>query len=197
VKFDEARGGRIKQAMKSRMFRGREGDVVIEGDDVLLVGLGDPESLDLNSIRRLGGRLVRKLHAMDIHALDVQLDLTIPNKVGDADSVGQAIAEGMVLANWQVDFFDGKATTNTPSNGSLSLGSSCHEVRGGMRRGIILAESTNESRRISATPPNICVPSWVAQQARAAARKYGMKCRVISFAEAKLLGMGGLVNVGI
>ena len=197
VKFDEARGGRIKQAMKSRMFRGREGDVVIEGDDVLLVGLGDPESLDLNSIRRLGGRLVRKLHAMDIHALDVQLDLTIPNKVGDADSVGQAIAEGMVLANWQVDFFDGKATTNTPSNGSLSLGSSCHEVRGGMRRGIILAESTNESRRISATPPNICVPSWVAQQARAAARKYGMKCRVISFAEAKRLGMGGLVNVGI
>ena len=197
VAFDEAHGGRIRQAMKSRMFSGKEGDVVVEGDDVLLVGLGDQNTIDLNSIRRLGGRLVRKLHAMDIQALDVQLDLTIPRRIADPESVGQALAEGMVLANWEVDFFDGKASTNEPASGSLSLGASCQEVRGGMRRGIILAESTNESRRLSATPPNICVPSWVAQQARAAARKHGMKCRVISFAEAKRLGMGGLVNVGI
>ncbi|MDG2423385.1 MAG: leucyl aminopeptidase family protein [Phycisphaerales bacterium] len=196
IELDEAHGGRIKLAMRSRMFRGESGDVIVEGEDIVLVGLGEMDSLDLNAIRRLGGRLVRKLHEMDIHALDVEIDLTIPRRIAGPESVGQALAEGMVLANWQVDFFDGKATTNTPSSGSLSLGSACQDVRGGMRRGIILAESTNESRRLSATPPNICIPSWVAQQARAAARKYGFKCRVISFAEAKRLGMGGLVNVG-
>ena len=194
--LDEAHGGRLNQARRSRMFNGKIGDLVIEGDDVVLVGLGDRESLDLDAIRRIGGRLVRHLHEADLHALDVQLDLTVPESVADADATGQSLAEGMGLANWRVDFFDGKATNRSAASGTLTLTSTCRDVRGGIRRGLILAESTNEARRISATPPNICIPSWVAQQARAAARRVGLQCKVISFAEAKRLGMGGLVNVG-
>ena len=147
-------------------------------------------------LRRIGGRLVRQLHEADLHAIDVQLDLSIPQSVADADATGQSLAEGMGLANWRVDFFDGKSTNRPAATGSLTLTSTCRDVRGGMRRGLILAESANEARRVSATPPNICIPSWVAQQARAAARRVGLQCKVISFAEAKRLGMGGLVNVG-
>ena len=194
--LDEAHGGRISAARRARLFHGKLGDLIIQGDDVILVGLGDRETLDQNAIRSLGGRLASRLHQADLNAVDVQLHLTVPEVVADADSLGQALAEGIGLANWRVDFFDGKASTRTPANGSLTLTSTNQEVRGGMRRGLILAESTNESRRISATPPNICIPSWVAQQARAAAKKTGLQCKVISFAEAKKQGMGGLVNVG-
>ena len=197
VELDESHGGRIKAAMRSRMFKGGLRDVVIEGDDVVLVGLGPSGELDLDQIRRLGGRLVAALHRAEISGLDVRIHEVVSRKVGDADAIGQALAEGMVLANWVVDFFDGKATKRPSPSGSLSIGSSDNQMRGGLRRGIVLAESTNEARRIAATPPNICTPAWVAQQARAASRKHGLQCRVISFAEAKKLGMGGLVNVGM
>tara|TARA_Y100000589_G_scaffold158842_1_gene151195 strand:+ start:394 stop:1884 length:1491 start_codon:yes stop_codon:yes gene_type:complete len=197
AELDESHGGRIKAAMRSRMFKGGLKDLVIQGDDVVLVGLGPSDELDLDLIRQLGGRLVGHLHRADIHGLDVRIHETVPRKIGDADAVGQALAEGMVLANWVVDFFDGKATNRSNASGSLSIGSGDNRMRGGLRRGIVLAESTNDARKIAATPPNICTPTWVAQQARAAAKKHGLQCRVINFAEAKKLGMGGLVNVGI
>ena len=54
----------------------------------------------------------------------------------------------------------------------------------------------NEARRIAATPPNICTPNWFASEAKKLARSMGMRFKLISFADAKRLGMGGIVAVG-
>jgi leucyl aminopeptidase len=66
----------------------------------------------------------------------------------------------------------------------------------GLKRGVILGDAVNSARRIAATPPNICNPPWMAKEAKKIAKRCGLKCKVISYTQAKELGLNGIVNVG-
>jgi leucyl aminopeptidase len=79
----------------------------------------------------------------------------------------------------------------------MTIGASDAGLRDGLKRGLDLAASSNYARRIAATPPNICNPTWVAGEARRLARSTGLKCKVIEFEQARRMGMGGIVNVGM
>jgi leucyl aminopeptidase len=118
------------------------------------------------------------------------------SKTLDAATVGRCIGEGMGLANFRVDLFAGSATKNKPANPPIALSTGNKDFRAGLERGLQLAESTNYARRIAATPPNICNPQWMIGEARKLARDKGLNIKVIDFAQAKRMGMGGIVNVG-
>jgi len=122
--------------------------------------------------------------------------MTIPQGTLSPHDLGQALAEGMVIANWRVDLFDGVATTHTPSSPVLKIGCNSKACVQGFERGLVIGGAVNDARRISATPPNICNPPWMAREARRIAKKCGLRCRVVGYAEAKQLGLNGIVNVG-
>ncbi|MGY8752797.1 MAG: leucyl aminopeptidase, partial [Phycisphaerales bacterium] len=71
------------------------------------------------------------------------------------------------------------------------------EVVRGLKRGVILGDAVNDARRVAATPPNICNPPWMAKEAKKIAKKCGLKCKIISYTQAKELGLNGIVNVGM
>ncbi len=184
------------EAFSGHNFSGKRGETSRVGS-VLFIGLGKKGSLEHSDIRDLGGSIVRALENGSLCSACLNLDLTIPNGVVKKEELGQLVAEGMTIANWRVDQFDGSATKRTKKLAGLSLTSESKEVVAGLKRGVILGNAVNDARRVAATPPNICNPPWMAKEAKKIAKKCGLKCKVVSYAQAKELGLNGIVNVGM
>jgi leucyl aminopeptidase len=195
--LDEQCGGGLEAARKRPGFSGEAGQISVGSDSAILIGLGD-EPPTPNSLRVVGGKLVSALHAMNASAAYIELAECLGGPLAKTPAIAaQAIAEGMVLANWRQETWRGTAAKGEAASGTLLLTSRERAARGGLRRGCILGDGSNESRRLGSTPPNIANPAWVARQARNMAKRHGMSCSVISAAKAKDLGMGGLTAVGM
>ncbi|MEM7229675.1 MAG: leucyl aminopeptidase family protein [Planctomycetota bacterium] len=187
--------GALSDALKTPGFKGDAGEC-LPVDDVILVGLGKADAFTADTARSIGGRLVRKLHRMDVTKVSVELDATVPAKTLDGDALSGAVVEGMVLGNWRVDMFDGSASNRSKKSNTLTIASGTGTRKAAMDRARIIAESANEARRLGATPPNICEPAWFASEARKIGRQCNLKVSVITAAKAAEMGMGGLTNVG-
>ncbi|HIA72245.1 MAG TPA: leucyl aminopeptidase family protein [Phycisphaerales bacterium] len=183
------------EAIASPNFSGKRGETTIIGS-VLFVGLGKKGALKRDDLRSLGGSVVRALGKAELRSVSINLHLTIPQGIANEKELGQLVAEGMTIASWRVDQFDGSATKRESKLGALQVTSKSKKVLGGLTRGVILGNAVNDARRIAATPPNICNPPWMAKEAKKIATKCGLKCSVISYAQAVKLGLNGIVNVG-
>jgi leucyl aminopeptidase len=194
--LDKAVDGGLSSALVRPGFTGKRGELAFGDESAVLIGLGDVNTMTTDALRDIGGSLVKALHHADTAAVQIEIARAIPTKVLDADSVAQAIAEGMVLGNWNMETYRGTAAKGEAASGTLTLGSSDAATRGGLRRGVLLGEAANAARRIGATPPNVANPAWIAKQARALARNSKLTCRVLSAADMKRQGMGGMTAVG-
>ncbi|MCH2135356.1 MAG: leucyl aminopeptidase family protein [Phycisphaerales bacterium] len=194
--LDASVDGALASALVRPGFTGKRGQIAFGDESGVLIGLGDLDTLTTDHLRDIGGKLVKKLKGAGIDGVQVEIARSIPKGVLDAESAGQALAEGMVLGNWRMEAYRGRAAQGEAASGSLTIGASDAAVRGGLRRGILLGEAANAARRIGATPPNVANPPWIAKQARALARSTKLACKVISAAELKKQGMGGITAVG-
>src|SRR5690606_29282807 len=79
----------------------------------------------------------------------------------------------------------------------LALSSPAAAFSKGMERGLGLALSTNFSRFLSNTPPNVATPAWIADQAKdLAAHHRNLKVKVFEGATLEKERLIGLINVG-
>ena len=181
-------------AVAAVSFRAELGETTAASDGSVILGLGRKADFNAKAARTAGARLVRGLERMKLPKVRVAFGGMFAAR--DARELGQALAEGMALANWRVDMFDGKATQRTPRAGNLAIDAGSGAFADGFARGLEVGASVNEARRIAATPPNICTPNWFAAEAKKLARSAGLSFKLISFNDAKKLGMGGIVAVG-
>ena len=175
-------------------FRAELGETTAANDGTVILGLGKKADFNAKSARTAGARLVRGLERMKCAKVTFAFGGLFGAK--EQRELGQAMGEGLAIANWRVDMFDGKATQRAPRAGNLAIDAGNGAFADGFARGLEIGASVNEARRIAATPPNICTPNWFAGEAKKLAKSAGLTCRVISFADAKKLGMGGIVAVG-
>ena len=181
-------------AVRSASFRAELGETTAADDGTVVLGLGKKAEFNARSARTAGARLVRGLERMKCAKARIGFGGVFGAK--EQRELGQAMGEGLAIANWRVDMFDGKATQRAPRAGNLAIDAGNGAFADGFARGLEVGASVNEARRIAATPPNICTPNWFAGEARKLAKSAGLTCKVISFADAKKLGMGGIVAVG-
>ncbi len=162
----------------------------LNGDDRFLVlGLGDSRKLSTRVARQVGARLVAALHRAGVErAVIVSDELN--------ERLGQALGEGIELANWAFDAHAGTARKRAAAKGSLTIEGGDAPLHRAMAKGTRLAASVNIAREFAATPPNVCRPTWVAQLGKKLARTTGLRCKVIDAKQATRLGMGGLLAVG-
>ena len=185
----------FKEGLSRPGFKADLGEVAFVGDRLIVVGLGSSDSFKTAQARRGGARLLKALARGNVKAIQFQ-------KRSDRDDeytrgIARACAEGMGLANWRLQGFDGKATRQTSDHGKLTIDAARPSARTALKEGLRLAEAENEARRIADTPPNICNPTWMASEARKLARRNGLTCRVIGYSKAVEMGMGGIANVGV
>lgn len=156
-----------------------------------VVGLGKPENLTLDGLRRAAAaaaRLAKREKAKT-------LGLSLPLWNADAALTAQAIAEGIELTLHQDNRFksseDDKKTPPLEQVDLLGLeGQDAALTRARqISLGVILA------RELVSAPANIVTPITMAETAEAIAREYGLEIEILEQAECEKLGMGAFLGV--
>jgi len=203
--LDRSAGGPIRAVLANRDFAGKRGESLLVYPTsarsrcrrILLLGLGDAEGVDAETLRQSAGRAVGQ--ARSKKAGRVVLALTDPALARDPGNL-QALAEGAILADYRFDEHRGKREGDSSPIRNFSIlpgrGAPARETRAAVTRGAILAESQNVARRLSNEPANLLTPSELARAARSVAKETGLKVRVFDTAQLKRHKMGGILAVG-
>ena len=192
--IDRALGGVILRVLSSGDFRGKSGEeLVLYGPEntglkrLLLIGLGQPDKFDSESVRRAAGRAVRVAERMRLGSLSISLD-AFSNF--DTASTAQAVAEGAVLAAWKFRELKTDKSTGTSDVTTLDiLGSDdAAEVSRAVETGAKIADAANFARALQSRPGNVATPFHLAEEAERMAAQVGLDITV--FDERRMLDEG-------
>ena len=192
--IDSALGGVILRVLSSGDFRGKSGEeLVLYGPEntglkrLLLIGLGQPDKFDSESVRRAAGRAVRVAERMRLGSLSISLD-AFSNF--DTASTAQAAAEGAVLAAWKFRELKTDKSTGTSDVTTLDiLGSDdAAEVSRAVETGAKIADAANFARALQSRPGNVATPFHLAEEAERMAAQVGLDITV--FDERRMLDEG-------
>jgi len=197
AQLDEKLGGTLKELIEETEFKGSVGSSAVTrvgaGSSIrklILVGLGKPDTLTLDSLRRAAAAIARTAKQQKSKTLGVSLP------VANDDSAGttQAITEGIVLALHQ----DNRFKSEPEDKGAkleqvdlLGLGGQDAAITRAQAicTGVILA------RELVAAPANIVTPVSMAQTAEAIASEYSLALEILEQEECEKLGMGAFLGV--
>lgn len=198
VTLDEKLSGTLKELIAETEFKGKEGSSAstrVGGGNgirkVILVGLGKPDSLKLESLRRAGAAIAKAAKKEKCKTLGVSLPLW--NE--DAAATAQAIAEGVELALYQ--------DTRFKSDPEDSKGPKVEKVEllglGGQEAAITRARQICSgvilARELVAAPANIVTPITLAETASAIAQDHGLELEILEREDCEKLGMGAYLGV--
>jgi len=165
------------------MWRGRR---------ALLVGVGRPAALTTDRVRRIatiGGLAARQRRLTRISLIWRTSDVL------SAERIVQALAEGVVLANFEA------ASHKTTDTATVWLESAQLQVPQSMalaealERGRVLGEYSNVARELANEPGNLMTPTDFAGRAAAIASAAGLAVEILDEPEIARLGMGMLLGV--
>ncbi len=166
---------------------------------ILLVGLGKPDAVGLDTLRRIAG--VATQRAGDMASERILLMLPGPEAGGfDPQTVARCWVEGAELSVPAVrPLKTGAKARAERSPRSCQLidrdGSLARSMRAGVAEGRAYAAGCMLARRLVDLPPNHLTPRLLAGEARKLARSEGMTCRVMGPAELNRRHMGGILGV--
>jgi leucyl aminopeptidase len=162
---------------------------------VWILGLGKKENFKADVLRTAMGNLGRRIAAAKVTSVDIEiLPLCAAARV-DATTAGVAVGEGLGLIGWVCDDFRGTGGKK-PERRKLTVRSESERFSTAIDKGLALAESTNFTRTLSQTPPNIATTGFMAECARQLAKECGLAFKI--FEEDALVRekFEGLINVG-
>jgi leucyl aminopeptidase len=202
--IDRAAGGVIAAVLAGGDFSGKRGELQLlyptgrrsKSRRLLLVGLGDADTIDAESLRALAGRVVGQ--ATERKATRVAL--IAPGIALAREAAGvRAIAEGAVLASYRFDDYRGKDDETKPLATFavlLERGGSIRAARAAAKRGSDLGASVNVARQLSNEPANALPPAELAKTARKVGQEVGLKVKVLGVPELTKRKMGAILAVG-
>ncbi len=180
---------------------------------LLLVGLGPFSDLTEEKLRVAGGHTWTHLASEKIRELTVHVETffegkqTGPRGTGaalDHSRMIRAFAEGLILNAYR---FDKYKTTGEHSSASVAVMPSRitflvkdkslkAPLERELKRVVAVGESVRLTRDWSNEPSNYGTPVYYAEQARKLARQYGLKCKILTEADATREKMGLYLGVG-
>jgi leucyl aminopeptidase len=198
--IDEATGGAIGRALATGELPGKPFDLFVtpviqtqswRAGRIALIGGGRTDEFGTERLRRLAtaagltARQRRIKRVGFVHRGDVE-----------AAAAAQAIAEGLMLANFSGDRYKSGERAPGPSEEAIVV------VPGGdaaleraVDRGCILGECCNLSRDLCNEPSNLLTPSVFADRAAEIGRGAGLVPHILDEDEIARLGMGLLLGV--
>jgi leucyl aminopeptidase len=196
--LDEKLAGTLKELITEAEFKGKEGSSAatrVGGGSgirkIILVGLGKPDGLKLETLRRAGAASAKAAKKEKCKTLGISLPLWN----GDAAATAQAIAEGVELALYQ--------DTRFKSDPEEKRGPTVEQVEllglGGQEAAITRARQICSgvilARELVAAPANIVTPVTLAETASAIAQEYGLELEILEREDCEKLGMGAYLGV--
>jgi leucyl aminopeptidase len=206
---DKALEGAIATLVKQRGFEGKFGERLVfptfgklKAKNVAVIGLGKKENFSADSVRKIGGYIVKI--AAEQKAASV---VTILHGAGigglDPKISGQALTEGLLLGAYRFHTYHGTQRNKDKKPRELSTLSvveadkkSLKLGQEGIERGRVLAEATILARDLVNTPSQDMAPMHLAEIAKSLATKgSGITCKILDQKTMEKLGMNAALAV--
>ena len=157
---------------------------------LILVGLGKPDALKLENLRRVAATVARTAKKQKTKTLGISLPLWN----NDPAATAQALTEGIELALYQDIRFKSEPEDKNPQIETIDLlglaGQEAAIARANqIVSGVILA------RQLVAAPANAVTSITMAETAQAIAHEHGLELEILEQEECENLGMGAFLGV--
>jgi leucyl aminopeptidase len=195
--LDEKLAGTLKELITEAEFKGKEGSSAVTrvgGNSpirkIILVGLGKPDALTLESLRRSAATSAKTARKEKCKTLGISLPVWNDN----AEFSAQAIAEGVELALYKDTRFKSDPEEKGNKVEQIELLGFAGQENALVRAhqicaGVILA------RELVAAPANVVTPITLAETAAAIAQEHGLQVEILEREECEKLGMGAYLGV--
>lgn len=187
----------LNELIAETEFKGKEGSSAVTrvggGSSVrkaILVGVGKPDALNLESWRRAAAVVARLAKKEKCKTLGISL----PVWNNDPAATAQAIAEGVQLALFQDNRFKSEPEDKGPVVEQVDLlGLSGQDEA--ITRAAQICSGVILARELVAAPANAVNPVTMAQTAQAIATEHGLAVEILEREDCEKLGMGAFLGV--
>jgi leucyl aminopeptidase len=201
---DTACAGRLKALLERGDFAGRAGDTLLIADlpgikasRVLLTGLGAKKSYHRRSWRKAWAAAAAALARTRITSCALAIDRPEAKQLDDY-YFGRAVAELTGAALYRVNDLKTGKKAPAPALAKVLAGPvrKAAAVERGLAHGAAVAAAAQIQRDLANLPANVCTPTFLAEQARALAKRSApLSVRVLDAAAMRREKMGCLLAV--
>lgn len=156
---------------------------------ILVAGLGPRHKITHESIRITSGKIAKKTSEIGLDEYSIVIPSELPV---NAKTAITATVEGARLALYSFDKYK-KEKKKLPN---LTIISSDNQASKIAIKADVSSEGVIYARSIANLPPNECNPAQLAGFAKSLSAKSKLKCTILSKAELKQKGFGGITAVG-
>ncbi|MBM2809907.1 MAG: Leucyl aminopeptidase [Chloroflexi bacterium] len=214
-RIDEFMGGIVTQLRSGGEITGKRNTVTVihnpllnpliasgeeprfAADRLAVIGMGKSSDMNLEAVRVFAALAANKARELRLpsFALHPSKDLGSP-----ADAVGQALAEGAILALYRYDRFKSEDKDDRPPEiGQISILPGERDVDPGLAKGVAdgekLAAATITARDLATGPANLVTATHLGERARELAAAHGFSATIFGKAELQEMGCGGILAV--
>jgi leucyl aminopeptidase len=201
---DAASGGRLRKLLARGDFSGRAGETLLVSDlpgisaaHVLLTGMGPAKQLQRRSWRKAWSAAANALTRTRIASCAVALDRPEVKELDDY-YLGRAVAELTGAALYRINDLKTGRKPPPPALKKVLAGPvrRAAAAERGLTHGDAIAAAQVVQRDLANLPGNICTPTYLAEEARALAKRHGsLRVRVLDEAAIRREKMGCLLAV--
>ncbi len=201
---DAASGGRLKKLLERGDFAGRPGDTQLIADllgvsatRVLLTGLGTKKLFQRKAWRRACQAALAVIARTRIGSCAIALDRPEAKQLDDY-YLGRQVAELTGAALYRVNDLKTGKKPPPPALRKVLAGPvrKAGAAQRGLTEGAAVAAAQSIQRDLANLPPNVCTPLYLAEQARALAKRYAsLRVKVLDEPAIRREKMGCLLAV--
>ncbi len=201
--IDEASAGYLSAILKSGDMDGKIDSTLIlhrvpnvASDRVLLVGLGKEAEFDERAYRKAVAASIKALARGGVETAGSFLaELSV--KEHNAHWKAAQLVECALDCSYKFEKFKSK---KSDKKGIAKLVINVDKAdtdlaEAGLKQGVALANGVSLAKDLGNLPPNVCTPTYLAEQAESLAKTHGIKVQVLERAEMEKLGMGSFLGV--
>ncbi|MBW4600235.1 MAG: leucyl aminopeptidase [Calothrix sp. FI2-JRJ7] len=195
--LDEKLAGVLKELITEEDFKGKLGSTAVTRvgagspvRKVILVGLGKPDTLKAETLRRAAAAIARLAKKQKCKTLGISLPIV------DSDPAisAQAMTEGVQLVLYQDIRFKSEPEDKGPQLETVDLlGLSGQEAA--IERANQIASGVFLARQLVAAPANAVTPITMAETAQTIANDHGLQLQILEQEDCEKLGMGAFLGV--
>ncbi len=203
IALDEASTGQLSAALKAANFEGKLGQTVslyrlnnISCPVIVVVGAGDSKDLNGRALQKVAAQAYKALNSKMQAAYSFLSELTVTDRA--VTQVISDIARSTLEADYRFEQFKSKKSDANNLTMTLVVGDELANATGqsALAWGQAVATGQSFARDLGNLPPNICHPSYLAEQANALAKgQRKLSVEVLGEKDMEKLGMGAFLAV--
>ena len=169
----------------------------IAAERVLLVGLGSQAAFREKQYREAVAAAVRALNATGSEEATLHLTELAVDRRDAAWNVAQAVTVARE-GGYRFTRMKSRSEAAEPALRRIVLSvdrAAGKRAAAGLAQGLAVADGMKLAKDLGNLPPNVCTPTYLANQARELAKRYRMKVTVLERADMERLGMHTLLSV--